>query len=156
MAGGRCTGSIDRTVRERCIWTNRWNDRVVPVEVQVPSATGGPGSGRTLYVLPEHEADLRAYNARVARYGRPMLVAILGLSALLLIVTAGGAVFGLSGRAMALSAGLGVAAMGALLVAFPFATPQTVDALGIRAARTTARVLGVLTLLLGLGIAAFA
>ena len=140
----------------RCIWTNDTSDRAVPVTLDVPTPTGGTTAPRTLHVLPEHEADLRAYNARVVRYGRPFLAGMLGLCGLLVAAAVAGPAFGWGDRTVAAVVGLGVVGMGALMVALPFATPQTVEALGIRASRRGARALGVLTVALGGTIALFA
>lgn len=138
-----------------CLWTNETSDRPVPVELDVPSRTGGAGSERTVYVLPEHEADLRAYVGRVARYGRTFFVAILAITALLVAVPLVGDAAGWSDRSIAASVGLGVVALGALIVAFPFATPETVGAFGVRTSVRIARVLGGITVALGVWITAF-
>ena len=137
----------------RCIWTHETSDRTVPVTLDVPSSTGGGATQRTVDVLPEHEADLRAYNARATRYGRPFVLAMLAFSALLLGVAVGGAVLGLSETLVSRLVGLGVAAIGWLTIAFPFATPQTVGMLGVRRSIHLARGLGVLTVALGARIA---
>ena len=138
-----------------CIWTHETSDRAIPVTLDVPSGTGATRTERTVHVLPEHEADLRAYNDRVARYGRTFLRAMFGLSAVLLGVSVGGALGGWSDDVVGLVVGFGLSAVGWLMIAFPFATPQTVGALGIRRSVWIARVLGALTVGLGIWIALF-
>ena len=136
-----------------CIWTHETSDRTVPVTLDVPSSTGGARTERTLHVLPEHEADLRAYNERVARYGRTFFRAMFGLSAVLLGVSVGGALGGWPDDTVNLLVGFGVSAIGWLMIAFPFATPQTVGALGIHKSIWLARALGAVTVGLGIWVA---
>ena len=139
-----------------CIWTHETSDRVVPVTLDVPSNTGGERTERTLHVLPEHEADLRAYNDRVATHGRTFVRSMFGLSAVLLGVAVGGAVADWPTSIVSAVVGLGVSAIGWLMIAFPFATPQTVGALGIRRSVRLTRVLGAVTVGLGIWIALIA
>lgn len=136
-----------------CIWTNETTDRAVPITLDVPSATGGARSSQTSHVLPEHEADVRAYNERVARGGRLMLVGVLGLSGMMVVVAIGGEIAGWSDRSIAVIAGWMVVATSALLFALPFATPQTVGALGIRGSVRLSRALAVVMAGIGIGIA---
>lgn len=138
-----------------CIWTNKTTDRAVPVTLDVPSNTGGERTPQTMHVLPEHEADLRAYNERVARWGRPMIVGLLGLSGLMVAVALGGGLAGWSDRTVAQIAGGLVVAMSVVLFAFPFATPQTVGMFGIRTSIRLARVSGIVMAGLGLWIALY-
>ena len=137
----------------RCIWTGQRSDRAVPVTLDVPSRTAGAASPRTVHVLPEHEDDLRAYNASVTRWGRPMLVGLLALTVALVGLAVAGAVLGVSEADTAVGAGALVGAMGLVIVAFPFATPETVGAVGIRASVRIARVLGLVAVALGVWIA---
>ncbi len=138
-----------------CIWTNEATDRAVPITLDVPSSTGGAGSPRTAHVLPEHESDVRAYVQRVERGGRLMLAGVLGLSGIMVAVAVGGEVAGWSDRVIAQIAGWLVIAMSGLLVAFPFATPQTVGALGIRASIRLTRALSVVLAAIGVWIALY-
>ena len=119
----------------------------------MPSNTGGERTERTLHVLPEYEADLRAYNERVARFGRTFLRAMLGLSAALLGVAVGAPLFGWPGATASAIVGLGISAIGWLMIAFPFATPTTVGALGIHRSIWIARGVGAATVGLGIWIA---
>lgn len=136
-----------------CVWSHETSDRVVPVRLDVPSNTGGARTERTLHVLPEHEADLRAYNERVARHGRTFLRATLGLSAVLLGVAVGGAVGGWSEALVGAIVGFGVSAIGWLMIIFPFVTPTTIDLMGIRRSMWLARGLGAITVGLGIWVA---
>lgn len=104
-------------------------------------------------MLPEHEAELRAYNRRAARWGRPMLVAVLGLTVALVALAVVGAALGLSEAETAGGAGALVVALGLVVVAFPFATPETSEALGVRASVRVARVAGVVTVATGVWLA---
>ncbi|PAP75512.1 hypothetical protein [Rubrivirga marina] len=136
-----------------CIWSHETSDRVVPLTLDVPSNTGGERTEQTLYVLPEHEAALRAYNERVARFGKTFLRAMLGLSAALLGVAVGAPLFGWPDATASAIVGLGVSGIGWLMIAFPFATPTTVRSLGIRRSIWIARGLGAVTVGLGIWIA---
>ncbi len=135
-----------------CIWSHETSDRTISVALDVPSATGGEGSRRTVWVLPEHEADLRACNASVTRNGRLFLVATLGLSALVAVVASD--VMGLPESASTAAGGLGVAAIGLVIAALPFATPQTIQMVGIRRSVVFVRALGLLVAAMGVWVAA--
>lgn len=130
-----------------CIWTGRSSDRAVPVPPAASSTAGAP-----LFALPEHADDVRRYRQRVERWGTPMLLALLGLTGVLLVAAVGGSAFGWSDGVVGGVAGASVAAMGLVMVVFPFATPQMVGAFGIRRSVRIARGLGLLTAALGVGI----
>ncbi|MEM1117187.1 MAG: hypothetical protein AAF845_19855 [Bacteroidota bacterium] len=134
---------------ERCIWTFQRDDRVIPVTVDAPALFGGRALPRTFHVLPEHEADLRAYLDLAARYGRPMLGGVLGLTAAIVGVAVLAVAFGWPDRLVAVAVGALTAGIGLVLIALPFVTPQTVMAFGLQSSVRIARWVGGLTVAVG-------
>ncbi|GAB5533875.1 MAG: hypothetical protein Rubg2KO_01240 [Rubricoccaceae bacterium] len=136
-----------------CLWTGKRDDRAIEIEVQGTDRLGRPGEIETLTVLPEHEAELRAYAARAQRYGSFLLFGILGLTSVSLLAAALGVTDVWSGTPMVWTIGACVGLMGALMVAVPLATPETLQAFGARRSIQIARVSGLVTLATGLAIA---
>ena len=136
----------------KCLWTGQRSDRAIEITVPGTDALGRSIDVQTLTVLPEHEADLRAFADRARRMGRPFLVTILSLTAAILVVAALGTFEVISGAASAWGVGLGCIGMGVLMVALPFATPETVAAFGVRRSITLACVSGVIVIAVGLAI----
>lgn len=104
-------------------------------------------------MLPEHEASLRAYAARAQRWGRSFLLAVLALTLASMGIAILGAAGVLTEEAVLIAIGAVVGLMGVMVIAFPFPTPETVRAFGVRRSITIARGAGLLTLAVGLGMA---
>ena len=124
------------------------------VEITVPGTDrfGRLSEPETHSVLPEHEADLRAFASLAQRTGRAFLLSILGLTAVVVVVAALGTFGVLSPAASAWGVGLGCMGMGLLMIALPFATPETIGAFGVRRSIRIARVSGVVVAGVGLAI----
>ncbi|MEO0557500.1 MAG: hypothetical protein AAF170_04870 [Bacteroidota bacterium] len=138
-----------------CLWTGTRDARVIEIDVQGTDRLGRPGAIETLTVLPEFEAELRAYASRAQRYGALLLIGILGLTGISLIAAVLGVTNVWSGITTVRVIGACVGLMGALMVAVPLATPETLQAFGARRSIRIARVSGVFTLGLGVVIAFF-
>ena len=134
---------------ERCLWTFQRDDRVIPITVDAPALFGGRTRPTTVHVLPEYEADLRAYLTLAARYGRAMLASILGLTAVIVVFAVLAVVLGWPDRLVAVVVGGLTAAIGLVLVAFPFSTPQTIQVVGLRTSMRWARWVGWFTVAVG-------
>ncbi len=144
---------MPRQLPPKCAWTGEWTDRAVPVEVAATDRFGRPAPPRTLHVSPEHEAELRAFAERARRYGRPFLLTMAGLTLAMVVVAVLGTADVLSESATAALIGLLTALVGLTIIVMPFATPETVGGLGVRASVRLARVVGVATIGLGVVIA---
>ena len=136
-----------------CLWTGKRDERVIEIDVQGTDRLGKPGDIETLTVLPEHEAELRTYAERAHRYGSTLLFGILGLTAVSIAAAVLGVADVWSGTTTVRLIGASVGAMGALMVALPLATPETLQAFGARRSIQIARVSGLITLATGLAIA---
>jgi len=136
-----------------CLWTGTRDEHVIEIDVQGTDRLGKPGAIETLTVLPEHEAELRAYADRAHRHGSTLLFGILGLTGVSLLAAALGVTNVWSGTTTVWTIGACVGAMGALMVALPLATPETLQAFGARRSIQIARVSGLVTLATGLAIA---
>lgn len=134
----------------RSAWTGRPAAELI--EVQVPAMTrwGTPAGEQTLLVEPKHEAELRRFVTFAVRNGRQALVLYLGSSVLCLAGALLGPAFP-AGRWLLVG---GLLLLGGSMVAYPFATPETVAAIGLDRSRRMARVAGLALVALAIGTAA--
>ena len=108
---------------ERCIWSKRKDPGTREITLEPRDRFTRP---QTVWVCPAHEAQVRAYHAYSERYGGWFL-AFFGLIVF-------GAFMSIPlGISEAVGGGAVLVASGMLMVVFPFATPQTVQMLGVRA-----------------------
>ncbi|MDG5767854.1 hypothetical protein QA596_10285 [Balneolales bacterium ANBcel1] len=101
-------------------------------------------------MLPEYEQQFLAFHRRFVRYARPFFLGILGLVVLLLTVTLLPFIFPVSHSVILFGVGGITVVMGVLIMRFPFATPETVDWLGLEMAQKMARWAGLATLATGI------
>jgi len=101
---------------------------------------GRPAGMRRFPVDPRHRKALFAFSAFSTHYG-PRFLPALGLWLVATVVAAW--VRGIAG------AGLGLVVLGLLMFVLPFATPETVAALGIRTSLVLVRCLATMTALVG-------
>ena len=134
----------------RSSWTGREAPRLVEVRLPAVTRWGTPQGEETHLVEPEHEAALRRFVGYAVRNARFALVSYLACALLALA----GALLGPRTPTGGLLLVLGLLLLGASLVAYPFATPETVARLGFRRSRNLARVVGVCVWLLAIVIAA--
>lgn len=135
----------------RSIWTGRTSDGLMEVSLPGVSRWGTPTAEERFLVEPKHEAELRAYVAHARKWGRFCLVSVLLLSLICLGASTVVVVWPPAMLVIALATFL----LGALVIAFPFATPETVAWLGIQRSVKLARVAGVLVLVLAAWMLAF-
>lgn len=146
------TNATQQEAARTCMWSNEKSARVNEITVETVDRTGGNPHPKTVYVLPEHEDDLRAHIADVRENGRTMLIVIAVLTATLMITALGGMLAGLESVTLR-AVGVQVALMGGVILRFPFSTPETVDMLGVGRARTVTRWIGALTVVIGVWMA---
>ena len=133
----------------KCAWTGKRSSRAVKITVDGVDRIGRPAPPEVLHVLPEHEQDLRAFAGRARRFGSTFLVAVLALTLGMVAAAVLGGAGVWSTRVTAVVVGMLVSLQGFLFVAMPFATPETVQMMGIRRAMLLVRVLGLFTIALG-------
>jgi hypothetical protein len=110
----------------------------------VPDSLLAGEDAHSFVVHAEHEAALREFVTFLRRSRRPFMISLgLTLSALPLIAILAVA-FGLPEGSAALPLGICVSLVGAVLIVFPFSTPETVGLLGIRKASWVVRGLGMI------------
>lgn len=125
---------------ERCIWSNRRDPGTREVTLEPPNRSTRP---ETVHVCPAHEAQFRAFHAYSERYGGWFL-ALLGLFVLAALIAI---VVEVEEATIAWAV---PTLVGAVMLIFPFATPQTVQMLGVRASVLLVRIGG--AVLFGWGI----
>lgn len=129
-------------MRGRCAWTGKLADHLKEVRLTVPDRFGSNPHEETFLVAPEHEGELRTYTERLTRHSRHFF----------LLMTAGvlaAIVFALLRSIEGIAASF--VGMGIIGLACPFATPETVQMVGVRRSRQIARAGGVLVIALGIG-----
>ncbi len=125
------------SVEKRCIWSHKRDPGTRPIALKL----GERYLEETYWVCPAHEAEFRRFYNQAARHGN-LFLGLIGL-----IVIAG---FGLVLFESAIGLALLLLSIGVVMLALPFATPQTVQMLGVRTSVWLVRVGGVV--MLGLGI----
>lgn len=135
-------------MKVRCIWCNKSGEDLKEIEALARNRFFRDSRPRRFYVHPAHEAEFRAFNDRVQRLGGWFLGLIgLALVSMLtlqfLLLTSG------RGAAIAVTGALTLF-IGAVIIAMPFATPETVSLVGIRGAVRLVRFAGVAVVGLGL------
>ena len=118
---------------ERCIWSKRNDPGTREITLESPNRFTRP---ETVRVCPAHEAEVRAFHAYAERYGGWFLA----LFGLLVFGAFMSIPLGISERIVA---GVVPFCFGVLMVVFPFATPQTVQILGMRTSVLVVRLGGV-------------
>jgi hypothetical protein len=122
----------------RCVWSNRHDAGTRSITLQVDPH---PSPEETVFVCPVHEAQLRRFVAYARRFGNLFLVlvavTIVGIAVAAILEVPGGV-------------GAGLVFFGVTILAFPFATPETVKKLGVRHAVWVARGIG--AAVIGLGV----
>src|SRR5216684_1673800 len=128
-------------MRQRYAWTNQEADNLREVVLVVPDRVGTHPQPRTFYVLPEYEQELRHFTQRVQRFGLAFVICMVVLTMLVIPIA----------TVMRWYAFLGVivALIGVIFIAFPFATPETVKAIGIKNSIRLARTLGLVIVVVG-------
>ena len=127
-------------MQQRCAWTNEPAVNLKEVVLVVPNRFGIRPAPKTFFVLPEYEEKLRKFVLFGHRFGLAFLTSMLVLTLAIPIAAVT--------RRYVLAGSL-VAAEGVLLIVFPFATPETVNRLGIGASITLARVVAFFVILIG-------
>ena len=103
------------------------------VWLTVPNPWGGSPHEERFLVSPEYESELRSYTQRLTRYGRLYIILVI----VFVLATITFAILGsMTGGVVSLLA------MGLILVAFPFATPETVQIEGVRMSVRNSRIAG--------------
>lgn len=137
-----------------CAWCGHSDDSLTTITVDAPDRLAASTREQTLAVHPEHEAPLRAYLEHARTHGRRFLVLVVLLAGVGPLVGIG--LLAVSERLGLTVVGSSVAALGGVLMVYPFATPETVHLLGVKRARVTVRVVAVLVVALGIWIVATA
>ena len=122
------------STRGTCAWAGVAADDLEPVELETVDRFGRRAGPRVFWVRPRHRDAFLAHGARVRRWGRWLLpFLVVGVA----LMVAGAAFAGPIGL------GFGLGLLGILFVALPFATPETVEMLGVRKSVAVVRGMGV-------------
>lgn len=148
------------SVRDRCVWCNGSEGPLRKIREVVPDRWGGNPEEREFPVHPRHESEARSFLRRVREgagfFMKVMLGSVVAGPVLAAVVIAAGAGGGSEETWAAVLVGPYVVALGLFIVRHPFATPETVEWLGLRRARSLARWTGWLTAAVGAWIVALA
>lgn len=130
-------------MQRRCIWSNERGEHLKEITATTLSPFAAHKREQRVWVMPEHEAEFRRFNAYELRYGRLFVGLVLAVIILLVVFVVTGS---------ALGAGLTTIGVGILSLIFPFATPETVQLHGTRKSIQMVRRLAVV----GIGIGVLA
>ena len=121
----------------RCTWSGRPDPGTREIELPGPHPLARPEHAA---VCPEHEARLRAFHAYAARHRNHFFLAF----AAVLVLAAASVMIGPD-----LGIALVLLLLGTALIAFPFATPLTVERMGVARSALLLRAMGVALLAFG-------
>lgn len=120
------------------------------IRVLKPSVLSSTVREETVLVHSEHEAPVRQYYRAVRQDGPFALRLLAGVSVVGAVLSFGTAfvlpvVSGIMGALLLMT-------IGAVILRFPFSTPETIQLFGLRRSLTITRISGIVCLLLGLGL----
>ena len=127
--------------RGRCAWSGADADDLEPVEADAVDRFGRPAGRRVFWVRPRHRDAFLAFNAYVFRWARWFLPSVTLCVGIMIAASAMAGQVGL---------GFGLLVLGTLMLFLPFATPETVEMLGVRKSVVMTRGMAVLMILAGL------
>lgn len=126
--------------QRRCVWCGRESEALESLELPTLDRWGRPTGAKRFPVDPQHREALLAFSAFTARYG-PRFLPALGVWLVAMVVASW--ISGIAG------AGVGLMLLGLLMFALPFATPETVAMVGIRASVVLVRCMAAAIALMG-------
>jgi hypothetical protein len=133
----------------KCIWTNRKSDRVIAIEIESSEQSSESKSSDTVYVLPEHEDDVRRFFSFASGKRLLFLIGILAIPLVLGSVVMGLALAGFSNSVVLGFGGAALVLFGFFLIALPIPTPETIKLMGIYKSVLSIRFVGGLIVLWG-------
>lgn len=134
---------------KKSAWTGKASADLIEVRLPTVDRIGRPAGEKVFLVEPKHEAELRRWMEYVNRSGKRFLGWMLGLSA----VTLGASFLGPEWQGAYGIVAASIACMGVTILLYPFATPETNRMMGMKKARTVARMGGFFLLLMALVLA---
>jgi len=137
---------------EHCYWCGSSDGEFKTITVETPTRLAMSTKEETLIVHPEHEAELRAFNEKARAHGKRFLILALLFGAIVPIVGAGllpfvvgaGLLPFVSDAVVTIVIGVSTVALSVVLYLYPFATPETVDMLGVKKSVRLVRMLAII------------
>lgn len=120
----------------RSIWTGKHRTALVPVRLDPWPLLGRKRGQQELLVEPEHAAELREFVAYAQRNRRAFYTWLIVSTVLCL----GGAFLSIARPAALWAVVAGLVVLGLMILAYPFATPETIRAMGVAPSRKLARI----------------
>jgi hypothetical protein len=139
--------STDATAA-RCVWCNRADGELVDLTVESRNRVARNPLPRTFRVHDEHRQNFVEFNRKVQRYGPIFLWGIGGFVTLTAVLQV--LIFAFSPALGAAGVGAALVLLGGMLIALPFATPETVAMVGARASIKMVRAGGAVVVVFGL------
>ncbi|WP_322569427.1 hypothetical protein [Rhodohalobacter sp.] len=135
---------------KKCIWSAKESDRLKSVTMETLNRFARPAT-KTYHVLPEHEEELRQFNRFFVQNARRFLGLIIFIILFLLLTPLIILLAPLSDHVALHLVGFSMMALGFVIYIYPFATPETLQVLGIKKSIIACRISGVLICLIGTG-----
>ncbi len=130
----------------KCIWCNKESEQIKEITVLTKNRFGVNQQERNYFVCPEHEEKFRKFNDQVRRYAL-LFICLVAISLLGLI---GAACW--TGNNSYPAAYLFIASfalVGLVAIIFPFATPETIEMMGVAKSIKVVRIIGGVIFALG-------
>lgn len=123
----------------RCVWCSKDSGTLNEISAPMVNRYGGAPMERMFWVHPEHEGPFRRFAIDVNRNATRFILALVGtglgmlVAATICVVT--------DNEAVAIAGVVGGPIIASILmIRWPFATPETVDAIGIRSSIIAVRI----------------
>lgn len=126
----------------KCVYCKKIAAEEIPVDVII-------GSGELHYCSETCKNETKKYIEAVNKHKGLFLGLTLGSTLAMVLVNGIIIGFNLRTQLMTSTTSMAVIVIGIAIIIFPFSTPQTVQWLGIKKAKTVARILGLLLIVLG-------
>ena len=134
---------------ESCTWCGESEGTLKTITVETSNRLGTSTREETMTVHPEHEAELRAFAEQARRYGGRFLLLSLLFGLFIPISGVFAGIIWTSDALITGIVGLSIIVLGVVMYVYPFATPETVDMLGVKSSQRLVRILSIVTAALG-------
>lgn len=142
-----CNAEIPKTTEpispdNKCVYCKKIAVEEIPVDATV-------GSGELHYCSNTCKDETKKYIEAVNKHKGLFLGLTLGITLAMVLVNGIIITFNLRTQLITFTTSMAVIVIGITIIIFPFSTPQTVQWLGIKQAKTATRILGLLLIVLG-------
>jgi hypothetical protein len=129
----------------KCAWCNKENEQIKQIKVLTKKGFGPNLQETTYFVCLEHEQKFRKFYDRVRRYA----LLFIGLSAISLLGLIVSALLANNNYLFGYLLIASFAFIGLVFIIFPFATPETIEMVGVAKSIRLVRIIGTVIFAIG-------